>query len=444
MNRITLFILTVVAMFATLGNLNAQAPIELVDGTKFVPFQQGQQVPTSGTVQKAEPLDERLTNAVGELQRAEKAVEQLRGTTAPIPAQSFAPFKLSGAENAMFGILVLCAFLLFVAVVIWAVVQHNRAPQAPQGHQGLVGHIPVNLAVQPLNIGIGGGHIHLGLNQTATAPVGTPCGGCGAPKPSMASRFCANCGHVLPAILMALFLFGFGQGVAVAQNNVQYYCEVNGLKGLCTPPKAAVQVAQASVQAPATPSPAPAKVTAKPKTPAVTMAEVNKAIEQGVAAAIKVAIPPKNQSGVDQNVVSRLDTVETIVNGYAEWYPSVEHLQKTAEAEPEEFKKLVAKYAPASQTVKGLKLITDQLQDLKDSDDEVRIRINELTNKVGRVENRIVSVENQVLETKQLSIDTGNAVLTGSQKAVCDLHKRMLKYGTPEPGRKIPKGCRVQ
>ncbi len=268
----------VLALTISVGFAQPQ-PVVLQDGTIFTPNAPAPPPPAANSGN----LGLRLRNDVGELQDAEQAVAPLRGTTASVPASGWQFPAVDSTFLLWLGLIVLFVVGLVIynnrqrtpaavppAPLVAPVATQIPAPAPPPPAPATPSlNIPIQFQTNPLVVSMNPGHIQLGVqppppNPPAPAPPPAPvvppappapagpapqaplpagvtapgnCVGCGT-QFSIGARFCIACGKVLPLLLFALLLFGFGQGTAAAQagNKVEYHCKVNGMEGTCQPP----------------------------------------------------------------------------------------------------------------------------------------------------------------------------------------------------------------
>jgi hypothetical protein len=271
----------------------------LLDGTVFCPSQQTAATTTQPAPAATKLLDERLKEVATEYLKVVKAGDELKSTLVR-------PTDLPAANSSTLGtinVLGVALILALIVLLILALMRRRQQPQPqpqpqPQGDGRMDGDFlvvrhPLEVIADPLRL-------HATVNMAgapapapapvppapAPAPVVPPPAPAPpvppAPAPPAPAPAVAAPGGAAAAIIMALLLFGAASQSVMAQTNtVRYHCNVNGIEGLCTPPAPAI-----------TPAPKPA-VHHRPAQVAITPADIQKAVSEGVSAAIKSAFAEK-------------------------------------------------------------------------------------------------------------------------------------------------------
>ncbi len=168
-------------------------------------------------------------------------------------------------------------------------------------------------------------------------------------------------------------------------------------------------------------------------TPPTTPTVVNRTIYQ-TDAATKTKLT---------NVDDRLTKAEADIKVLNAWYPDVEDLEKAVAKDPERFRQLVAKYAPASApaTTVNLQPVMDRLTVVQNDQHKLAGQVNQITTRLGHVEDRLVMAENQTAENRETIAVVGAATITRSKKNVCQVFHRLIETAQIHADAKPPKGC---
>lgn len=435
-----------VVSFALVISANAQTAgcVVLQSGQEFCPtLAQATVSPVSSTAAPAaEPLADRMKSVATEIKDVEKAKDGLRSAVGHTDTQAAtsASFADSGNMN-MVGLVVLVVLLLGVVGFLLSRRQNHpvHPPQPPQPAQSapLPQHIPVTFNAQPLNIGFAGGNIQLGvvtqpqpappasapvppappaplvpapapaLPAAGSAPVGTPCPQCATPKPTAVAAFCSACGHVLPALLIALLFFGTIERVnGQTSNDVWLRAKVNGVEGWLHQVAAPATHTKAAV----TSSPAPAPV------------------RRSAVAVRRVAAP----------VDSELRRLTAVVNRLAEQRLSSVPTSPTSLA-------ATPNASPSGVAGADFQKLVDRLGKNEAEIRQVAGTVNAHTDRLGDIQNRLGGVEQRQAADHNTLGYVGAAAITGSKHDRCEAYKSLLDQGIVRAeSSKPPKGCRME
>lgn len=144
------------------------------------------------------------------------------------------------------------------------------------------------------------------------------------------------------------------------------------------------------------------------------------------------------------DVDSRLTKAEADIKVLNDWYPGIADLEKAVANDPERFRQLIARYAPASApaTTVNLQPVMDRLTVVQNDQQKLAVRVNDATIRLGVAEDRLGGVERQTVELHKTTAIMGAAVVTRSKKNVCQVFHRLIETEQIRANSKPPKGCK--